>query len=153
MADEPIDEQDYIGGPTVVDIGDIRVSRGLTRRPVSSCSHKRMLYDTKERRVWCQDCEQDVDPFDAFTNIVSRYDQALTRLSERQQKVEEAEQKSAHLIAAKNLEKVWRSRKMLPVCPSCRHGLMPEDFKSGVETRVSREIERIRRKAEREGNT
>lgn len=80
MADEPIEDQNYLSGLTVIDIGDIRVSRGMTRRPVSSCGHRRMAYDPKERRIWCKDCEKDVDPFDAFKNFSLSNTTARTKI-------------------------------------------------------------------------
>jgi len=37
--DPPIIEQEYIAGVRVVDIGDYRVARGMTRRAHNSCPH------------------------------------------------------------------------------------------------------------------
>lgn len=130
MSDEPIEEQAFLMGVTVVDIGDIRVSRGLTRRPYSSCHHHRLRYDPKERRVWCADCEKDVDSFDAFVLLTEQFHSAYGDLKARQQKLGEAEQFSARLIATKTIEKAWRSPNMVPACPSCGNGLFPEDFKA-----------------------
>ena len=41
-----------MGGVKVVDIGDVRIARGLTRREFSTCPHKHMVYDQNERRIW-----------------------------------------------------------------------------------------------------
>ncbi len=38
MTNEPIEEQAYVMGVTVVDIGDLRVARGLTRRQQAKSS-------------------------------------------------------------------------------------------------------------------
>jgi Zn finger protein HypA/HybF involved in hydrogenase expression len=130
MANEPIDEQNYLYGVNVVDIGDLRVSRGLTRRPHSSCHHARISYDHKERRIWCRDCEHDLDPFDAFTLLVEWHDRAAKDLHRRREALEEAERHQIVSVAAKTIDKAWRSRKMVPACPSCGNGLFPEDFKS-----------------------
>ena len=51
MGDAPIEPQEYLSGPTVVDIGDLRVARGLSRRPFSGCAHHSLVYDNKERRI------------------------------------------------------------------------------------------------------
>ena len=132
MANEPIDELNYIGGVTVVDIGDLRVSRGLTRRPIAVCKHLNMSYDPKERRIWCRDCEQDIDNFDAFRVIVEQYDSALRNLQRRQTALKEAEAFQVRSIAAKKIDKAWRSKNMVPACPHCSNGLFPEDFKNGM---------------------
>jgi hypothetical protein len=132
MADEPIEEQSYVAGVTVVDIGDLRVARGMTRRPHSACRHLRVLYDINERRIWCKDCETTVDPFDAFKNLVEWHFSALAGLEQRETRLKEAEQFQVRSLAAKEIDKAWRSRTMIPCCPHCHGGLFPEDFKGGV---------------------
>ena len=132
MANEPIDEPGFVGGLTVIDIGDIRVSRGLTRRPVSSCKHRRQTYDPKERRIWCRDCETDLDPFDAFVAVAEQAHFHKERLDRREAQVREAEAFSLRSIAAKEIDKAWRHRNMVPACPHCGHGLFPEHFKHGM---------------------
>lgn len=144
MTDEPIQDQNYLSGLTVVDIGDIRVSRGMTRRPISSCSHRRMAYDPRERRIWCKDCEKDVDPFDAFKNLCENYHAAHEDLKRQRKEIEEAAQFQCRSIAAKAVDQAWRSRKMVPSCPHCMNGLLPEDFVKGVGM-VSREFAVARR--------
>lgn len=130
--DPPIQPQAFLGGVTVVDIGDLRVARGLSRRPSSSCPHVQLHYDQQERRVWCADCEMNIEGFDAFTLVVEHYDSALKRLEKREQQLKELEGFQARTLAAKALDKAWRSRSMVPVCPACRGGLFPDDFKNGV---------------------
>lgn len=146
MSDEPIIDQEWLSGLTVVDIGDIRVSRGLTRRPHSSCSHRRLAYDRQERRVWCKDCEKDVDAFDAFESIAVQCHKAYADINTRYRKLEEAEQFQARSRAVKALDKVWMSRNMVPACPSCGNGLLPEDFADGVKTRLGRDYAEARRR-------
>lgn len=145
MSDAPIEPRDYIGGVNVVDIGDVRVARGETRRPRSSCQHIRMVYDPKERRVWCEDCETEVEPFDAFMCLVERMDGHIKRLKRREAKVDEAEQFSARSRAVKALDKLWRTRSMVPMCPHCSEALLPEDVASGVAA-TSPEIARAKRR-------
>jgi ribosomal protein S27E len=129
MANEPIEPQAFLGGVTVVDIGDARVARGMTRRPHVSCRHNSLVYDNRERRVWCSDCERDVDPFDAFEILVKYHDDAVGRIKRREKAVAEAEAFSIISIAAKTIDKAWRSKNMVPACPSCGNGLFPDDFK------------------------
>ena len=143
--DPPIVEGNYVSGLTVVDIGDARVARGKTRRPFSSCNHGSLVYDEKERRIWCKDCESDVDAFDAFLVLVNRADGHIKYLKDREKRVAEAESFQLRSLAAKALDDVWRRSKMVPACPNCKRGLLPEDFKDGVKTHVGRDFERALR--------
>ena len=137
MADDPpkgapIEAQEYLFGVTVVDIGDYRVSRGMTRRPYSGCSHHRLSYDNNERRIWCRDCECDVEPFDAFSFIVSAFDKAEKAIILGQAELKSAETHKIRSLAARAMDKAWRSRTMIPACPHCHQGIFPADVRSGV---------------------
>ena len=140
MADEPIDDKDYNYGVKVIDMGDIRVSRGQSRRPKAICKHKRLIYDSGERRVWCKDCEKDIDSFDAFELLVSQQDIAIKQLNRLKADVLAAESHNLRRIAAKNLESEWNKKNSLPCCPHCKSGLMAEDFKKISKTSKSIEI-------------
>lgn len=135
----PIEPLDYISGVKVVDIGDIRVARGMSRRPVSSCKHHQLHYDTAERRIWCRDCETDVEAFDAFKMLVEHFHDAQQKLDRRAQEVKGAEEHALISIAAKEIDKAWRKKKMVPACPHCRAPLFPEDFKNGIKASYGRE--------------
>ena len=143
--DPPIEPLDYISGITVVDIGDWRVSRGMTRRPHTGCHHSKITYDPRERRIWCQDCERDVEPFDAFVGLVDRYGAAVSNIKKRRDRLNEAERFQARSLAVKELDKIWMRRNYVPACPHCSHGLFPEDFKNGVAM-LSRDYAEARRK-------
>jgi hypothetical protein len=150
MSDTPIDPMDYLCGVKVVDIGDLRVARGKSRRPQSACTHVNMVYDRHERRVWCEDCESEVEPFDAFELLVSHYSGAMDRLKRREQAVKDAESHAVRQRATKALDKAWRSRTMVPACPHCGDGLFPEDFLSGL-SRLGKDYARAKRfRAEQE---
>lgn len=142
--DPPIVEPGFIAGVTVVDFGDIRVARGLTRRHHASCPHKHMNYDPKERRIWCRDCERDVEAYDAFLIIVEHYDHAFKALVAREKRLAEAEAFKVRSLAAKAMDEAWRSRNMVPACPHCSYGLFPEYFKNGVGSMLSREYAQAR---------
>lgn len=78
---------------TVIDIGDIRVARGLTKG--EPCPHERLVYSVETRRVWCADCETDLAPFDAFVLICVDGKKELENLGER---AEKAEKKLYHAL-------------------------------------------------------
>lgn len=132
MSDVPVEPQDYLYGVKVVDIGDLRVARGMTRRPASSCLHRRQVYDDKERRIWCSDCESEVEPFDAYMRLVEQMDGHIKSLQRREQQIKDAELHAARSRAVKVLDEVWRSKTMAPLCPHCREAILPEDVAGGV---------------------
>lgn len=130
--DPPIEALEYLSGVKVVNIGDVRVARGMSRRHHSSCPHRNMIFDKSERRIWCPDCERDVEPFDAFQLLIEGYHAAVDAVKRREEAIGQVEKFKLRSVAAKKLDEAWRSRNMLPACPSCHSGLFPEDFKHHV---------------------
>lgn len=141
----PIEPQNYIYGVKVVQIEDLRVARGLTRRPVSSCRHKQLVYDHNERRIWCSDCETEVEAFDAFLGLVERLSAANADLRRRSDALAQAETFQLRTRAAKRMDELWRSVKLAPCCPHCDAALLPEDMLGGL-SQVSKELVKARRK-------
>jgi hypothetical protein len=140
----PIKPVDYIGGLTVIDIGDLRIARGMSLRPVALCRHNRMIYDAKERRIWCPECETTVNAFDAFARLVESYAMASARIEKRRTELAEAEKFQMRHRAAKVMDEAWRSTSMAPACPHCSRGILREDVAKGVAM-VGVEFERARR--------
>ncbi|MBX3504483.1 MAG: hypothetical protein KF895_03315 [Parvibaculum sp.] len=153
MGTPPIEEQEFLGGVKVVQIEDLRIARGLSRRPHSACPHVRLVYDEKERRVWCKDCESDIEGFDAFRLLVERSHAHQKDLIERMAKVEEAEAAALLSLAARAIDKIWRTRKSTPCCPHCRQALLPEDFKEGRPITMSADLARAQRDKMRRATT
>jgi hypothetical protein len=148
--DPPIEPLDYISGVKIVDIGDIRVARGMSRRPTSSCRHRQLHYDHHERRIWCADCEQNIEAFDAFKQLVEQFAEATRRIEKRSAELAEAEIFQARTIAARTLDEAWRSRTMIPACPTCGYGLFPEDFRHGISSSLGREYAEAKRRQRKE---
>tara|TARA_R100001369_G_scaffold4966_1_gene14183 strand:+ start:52325 stop:52801 length:477 start_codon:yes stop_codon:yes gene_type:complete len=142
VSDKPVVPQDYIYGLKVVDIGDLRIARGQTKRPRGTCKHLDIVYDDQERRIWCQDCEQEVEAYDAFKGLAEFHYSAQNKLKRREEAVKEAESFQARSRAVKALDQVWRSKNMTPVCPCCDKGLLPEDFANGVQSQMDRNLAR-----------
>lgn len=128
MSAPPIEPQDYIYGVKVVDIGDARVKRGKSRRAIGNCPHKHMHYDDAERRIWCADCESDIEGFDAFVVLVNNFHKQEQRLTAREEKIAEVEQATLISRAARKIDIEWRKRTTVPLCPHCVNPLLPEDI-------------------------
>ena len=132
MSDVPIEPDSFVAGVKVVDIGDLRVARGRTRRERSVCPHRQLVYDNQERRIWCEDCESTVDPFDAFIGLVEQFHAAEQAIRRRQHEVAEAEAFSLRSRAAKAMDDMYRKRTSVPCCPKCNFPLMPERVVLGL---------------------
>ncbi|MAL97173.1 MAG: hypothetical protein CL583_01865 [Alteromonadaceae bacterium] len=146
MSKRPIDPQQFTLGVGVVDIGDVRVARGKTRWQRQVCPHNNMTFDQTERRIWCDDCEDDVDVFDAYCRLVECHESAWKRIERAWTEVKEALDLNLISRAAKAMDKVWRSRRMVPNCPHCGEGLLPEDVLS-AKSASSAELTRRKREA------
>ena len=137
--DPPIQETAFVAGVKVVQIEDLRIARGLSRRPYSSCPHVNLIYDNSERRIWCSDCETNIEPFDAFRMLAERAHSHNAKLEKRAKEIAEAEKFQIRSLAARAIDQVWRKRSKVPACPHCGHGLLPEHFKNGVKVVLGRE--------------
>lgn len=151
MSDTPIESHDYLHGVKVVQIEDLRVARGLTRRPHSSCRHKSLTYDDKERRVWCGDCETEVEPFDAFMGLVEVMDGHVKTLKRREQAVKDAESHALRSRAAKVIDQEWRKTTMAPLCPHCMAAILPEDVAGGMASTSKSLVVAARKRAGTKG--
>jgi len=145
MPKRPIDPVDFVHGPKVVDIGDVRVARGKTRVSRQTCAHRHLVYDQAERRVYCTDCEQDVDAFDAFLQLVYQQDSAWRKIRRAWSEVKEAQETTLISRAAKAMDRYWRARKTVPNCPHCNEALLPEDVTGNQLTSSSKELAHKRR--------
>ena len=146
----PIEPKDYEFGVKVVNIEELRIARGKAKRPHSECRHLQQVYDPQERRVWCESCEREIEPFDAYLVQIEYLDGAVKRLQADQEKLNQAIQENIISIASQVMDKEWRSRSTAPLCPHCSEAILPTDVARGV-ARASREmVERARkRKQER----
>lgn len=145
MSGAPIEPVDFTFGVKVVHIEDLRIARGMTRRPVSSCKHLRLIYDDKERRVWCEDCETELEAFDAFMQTVSRFHVAQSTIDRRKRELAEAEAFALRSRAAKRMDEYWRSHTCAPCCPHCKKAILPEDVVNGL-SQTSKSFELAARK-------
>jgi Zn finger protein HypA/HybF involved in hydrogenase expression len=114
---------------------------------MSSCRHKQLVYDDKERRIWCQDCESQVEPFDAFVQLCGVFQSAKSDIDRRRERLAEAESFQIRSRAAKVMDDVWRSKNMAPLCPHCHSAIMPEDVVKGI-ARASKSLIIASRKRE-----
>lgn len=141
----PIEPRNYVCGVNVVNIEDLRIARGQAERPYTACKHRNLSYDQNERRVYCLDCESDVEAFDAFLMLVERWDAASRSQEQREQAIREAEEHSLVSRASKVMDDEWRKQKTVPLCPHCSTALMPEDVLDKGLRRASKQLTKRKR--------
>lgn len=61
-----------------------------------------------------------------------------------QEKIAAAERHNLISLAAKAMDKAWRSS-LMPLCPCCSKPLLPEDFKDGVKSSCGKSFARKQR--------
>ncbi len=122
----------------VIDIGEVRLSKKFQKQ----CAHKRLTYDPADRTVQCLDCERFIDPFSAFLQIVHNLESAKKRAERILAEAAEARDKELPTIAARKVEKAWRSQTMVPACPHCHEAIFSTDGFGGAQVNKKMAIEK-----------
>lgn len=93
------------------------------------CPHRHLLIDRNNETIECKDCKAPMSPFKAFTILIQEWEGAQADLKCRREELEELEQRREKglLKATQNVDRAWRSRGMVPVCPHCRQAIFPDD--------------------------
>lgn len=110
-------EDDSVLSEQIVSIDALRIARGVNKR--CRCLAARFLVDEDVREVTCRDCGARVDPFDACLRIMRHYDSIrddVLALQDQQRRIADYK---PHLRIMQRLEREYRGKKMLPVCPVC----------------------------------
>lgn len=147
---KPIKPPKFIAHGNVIDLAGFKTQLVVTKR-TDECSHTRTGYSRTERKVWCKDCNTELDSFDVFLRLVDHYARATARLESEKERFQEQRNKALRSIAAKSFDDIYRSRKYVPACPHCKEALLPEDVANGLAM-VCRETARERRKFKRDQN-
>ena len=145
-SDEPIDPIPLENN--IIQLGEYIFKEGRRRNRFKNgedCPHKTITYCSESKRVWCVDCESTLDTFDCFERLLNQWDQNIHIINKRFEKVKAAEEHTLRSRAAKALDDIYRRRKMVPACPHCKRGLLADDWLTGHQYTVSKELE-IRRR-------
>ena len=134
----------------VIDIDALRVARksGYVRAP-GECRHMHITLDDNGDIVKCDDCGVQLSAYWAITHFTEYYQRAIAKLTSAQKRLATAQEEGVHLLAARRVERAWRSRTMVPACPHCGEGIGPKDDFGG--TCINKAIYERRRAAKRGG--
>lgn len=128
----------------IISIGEFQIARkGAGKRLTETqCRHKHLQLEDGDV-VRCADCNVQVSAYWALESIAFDWGMMQAKLEHEKTLLAEAKKKEVHLLAARAIEKVWRSKDMLPCCPHCGVGIAPEDGLGMAQ--INRAIELRRR--------
>jgi hypothetical protein len=134
----------------IINIGDMLIQRKLGTRSSqeAECDHKQVELDDKGDIVRCMKCTIQLSAFWVLEMLASEYARASAKLEREKDALVAAKAQGLHLLAARKVEAVWRSRSAVPCCPHCGNGILPEDGLGSL--RINRAIEMRRRSVVKE---
>lgn len=140
----------------IIDIDVVRATiRQNTRYEKSHCKHSRITVDSDAGTIDCDDCKKSLSAFQVVVSWAKQWgeiEKAVNRQKLRAQAMSKTMRTyRIRLRALRELEKFWWKGNMLPCCPHCKRGLMPDDFTEVPPLMVSREYELKRRSRCAEG--
>lgn len=136
----------------IVQIDLIRFERN--RNKLCECDSLHVSIDTKNRKLYCQHCQAERDPYDVIVEMGQKWDKINAQLERTLQQKKELEKYKPHLNVIKELESKTRAGKnqMHPLCPNCDEPFMVSELTRfyGAKFVNGRIVERIaaKRKAE-----
>lgn len=136
-----MDEQD---DPNLITIGELQVQRKrrLDRFNKQECPHQRIDLNDHGETVRCQDCGVFVSAYWALCHWSQQINDGLRSIKAQREQLAWERKKLIRRVAVRKVEEAW-NRGMLPVCPHCHAGILPEDGFGGSQ--VCKELELARR--------
>lgn len=113
----------------VVQFSDLQIARlkDDVRRRHEGCQHRRIQLDDVGQVVKCLDCDKQISAYWALGMLAASWKSQVRSLEHQKNEAKAATEVNLHLLAAKKVESVWRSRHQLPCCPHCARGIDPAD--------------------------
>jgi hypothetical protein len=110
----------------------------------AKCEHHKLTLDPHGLTIRCDDCKLQLSAYWVLERMLATYRRLWDELRSAQERHQRRVMADIGLRAARDVEKAWRSRKMVPTCPHCHRGVFAADgFGSSM---VSKEIELARRR-------
>lgn len=110
-----------------------------------TCVNRKFEIDTQNKEVCCVECGTIVNPYDALLDISEHYEQINREVQRLLDQRKEILNWQPHLLAVRDLERIYRSKDMIPCCPHCGRGIEAKEFTTRM---VNRKYEQERRRFE-----
>ncbi len=117
---------------SVLNIGDFNLYRKRRQRyllegePVP-CKHFKLTYDENGNILTCDDCHRQIDPMWFAFEVLDIYNREKEWLNKTRAELMADLEKGLSLRAAQEVERAWRSRTEVPICPHCRKPITAKD--------------------------
>jgi hypothetical protein len=112
----------------------------LAKRPGPTCAHPRTIVDQQNGTVECKECGASLSAFHVLVQIAKEENRLWERVRALRAEAKELKAWVPILKAVRELDRMWRGKRMLPCCPQCSRGLWPEEMTAavGVQIEVAR---------------
>lgn len=94
---------------------------------VGRCEHKDLVLEAHGQIVRCHDCGDQVDAFWALERLAQERERVVQAREKERSELEALREKTIHLKAARKVEKMWRGKRMVPLCPHCHSAIFAGD--------------------------
>lgn len=113
----------------VISIGDLSIRR-LEKRwflRKEDCRHRNLTWDKHGDFITCDDCKMQLSSSWVLGMFMEVYERARNALTQQEALLLEERARELHRLASKKVDEVWRTKTMVPCCPHCDRGILPED--------------------------
>jgi len=114
----------------IIRLDQIRINRGLDK--VCSCKNRKYEIDTTNRRITCSSCGAMIEAYEAMLDLANRWEYMNKQIENLLEQRKQIMNYKPWLVVIKYLEKNYRGRKMLPVCPECNEPFYLEELTKWV---------------------
>lgn len=128
----------------VIQFGEFALTRNRDRhfQRNGECRHRHVTCDDVGEIVTCDDCGKQVSAYWALGYFSQLWESEMRKVEDAKKALAEDRSKSIHLLAAQKVERVWRSRGMVPACPHCERGILASDGLGSTQVNKAMELRR-----------
>jgi hypothetical protein len=106
-----------------------------------TCNNRSFEVDITNKEVLCAGCGAVVNPFDAIKEIAFHHEQMNREVEALLNQRKQILSWKPHLLAVRELERIYRGGTMLPCCPHCGRGVEANELLR-AQTNKAGEMER-----------
>lgn len=112
----------------IIKFDKIRISKNEEK--ICTCKNSGFVIDSNNRRVYCDKCDALIDPYDALYQLATNGNELQKQVDGLLEQRKQLQEYKPWLIIIRELEKQYRGRKMIPICPSCGEPFYLEELSS-----------------------
>jgi hypothetical protein len=104
-----------------------------------TCQCRSFVVDMQNKEVTCEDCGFVVQPFEAIAEMAIYCDRLNSQIESLLKQKQELENWKPHLRRVREIEKIYRSKDMIPSCPHCGIGIEIHEYNGAVNRKYDQE--------------